>query len=88
MFGSTATSIHMHADGTGDRVVHITARVQSEGAVRSYGIISFQFASAYETGSIDYVRVRKPDGSTVETPVTDAIEMPAAVLEKHHCTMT
>lgn len=73
------TTIHMHADGTGDRVVHVTARLQSEGAARQFSVISVAFASAYETGGLDYVRVRKPDGTVIETPTADAIEMPASV---------
>jgi len=73
------TTIHMHADGTGDRTVHIVVRLQSEGAAREFSVLAVGFASAYETGSIDYVRVRKPDGSIVETPTADAIEMPAPV---------
>jgi tetratricopeptide (TPR) repeat protein len=73
------TTIHMHADATGDRTLHVTARLQSDGAVRQFSVISVGFASAYETGDIDYIRVHKPDGSTIETPVADAIEMPAQV---------
>ncbi len=73
------TAVHMRADGTGDRTLHVTVRLQSEGAVRQFSVISVGFASANETGSIDYVRVHKPDGTTVETPVADAIEMPAPV---------
>lgn len=42
-------------------------------------MIQVGFASAYETGNIDYLRVHKADGTTVETPVADAIEMPAPV---------
>jgi tetratricopeptide (TPR) repeat protein len=73
------TTIHMHADGTGDRILHVTARLQSEGAVGQLSVIQVGFASAYETGIIDYLRVRKPDGTIVETPVADAIEMLAPV---------
>jgi hypothetical protein len=73
------TIIHMHADGTGDRILHVTARLQSEGAVRQLSVIQVGFASAYETGFIDYLRVHKPDGTIVETPVADAIEMPPPV---------
>lgn len=73
------TTLHMHADGTGDRILHISARLQSEGAVKLFTVISVPFASANETGTIEYVRLHKPDGTTVETPIADAIEMPAAV---------
>ena len=73
------TTIHMRADGTGDRTLHIVVRLQSEGAARQFSVLSVPYASAYETGNIDFIRVHKPDGTTVETPVADAIEMPAAV---------
>jgi tetratricopeptide (TPR) repeat protein len=73
------TVVHMHPDGTGDRTVHITARLQSEGAVREFSVIQVSYAAAYDSGIIDYVRVHKPDGTTVETPVADAIEMPSPV---------
>jgi tetratricopeptide (TPR) repeat protein len=73
------TTVHMHADGTGDRIVHIVVRLQAEGAARQFSVLSVPYASAYETGSFDFIRVHKPDGTTVETPVADAMEMPAAV---------
>ncbi len=69
----------MHADGTGEREAHVVLRVQSEGAARQFGVLSFSYAAASETPSILLVRVHKPDGTTVDTPVSDAIEMPAAV---------
>ncbi len=59
--------------------MHVRVRVQSEGAARQFSVISVPYASAYETGSFDYMRVYKPDGTKVETPTADAIEMPAAV---------
>ena len=74
------TAIHMRADGTGDSTLHVAARLQSEGAGRQFSVIQVGFASAYETGSIDYLRVHKPDGTTIiETPAADAIEMPSPV---------
>lgn len=79
VFEHLDTTIRMHADGTGDRTFHVRVRVQSEGAARQFGVLSVPYASAYESGTIDYVRVYKPDGTKVETPVTEAIEMPAAV---------
>lgn len=69
----------MHADGTGERVLHVVVRVQSDGAAQQFSVLAFPFASANETPRIEYVRVRKADGSTVETPAADAIDMPADV---------
>ena len=73
------TTVRMHADGTGERVVHVVLRLQSEGAARQFGVLSVNYASAYETGAIDFIHVRKPDGTIVDTPTTDVIEMPAPV---------
>ena len=69
----------MQEDGTGERDMHVVMRVQSDGAAQQFGVLSFPFASAYETPRFKYVRVHKADGTTVETPPTDAIDMPADV---------
>lgn len=73
------TTSRMQADGTGERIVHIVVRLQSEGAARSFSVLSVPYASACESAVVDYVRVLKPDGSIVKTDTADAIEMPAAV---------
>ncbi|MCL2660015.1 MAG: DUF3857 domain-containing protein [Acidobacteriaceae bacterium] len=67
------------ADGTGTKQVSAVMRIQSEAAVRNYGVLTIPFAANNEHVELDYVRVRKPDGSVVETPVADAMEMPSAV---------
>ncbi len=73
------TIVRMNADGTGERLRRVVVRVQSEGAARQFSVLSVSYASAYETGALDFVRVRKPDGSVIETPTSAAIEMPAPV---------
>jgi transglutaminase-like putative cysteine protease/tetratricopeptide (TPR) repeat protein len=73
------TIYKMHADGTGERDLHVILRVQSDGAAQEFGVLSFPFASAYETPMIKLVRVQKPDGTTVDTPPGEAIDMAAAV---------
>jgi hypothetical protein len=79
VFERSETTIRMHADGTGEREAHVLLRVQSEGAARQFGVLSFSYAAASETPTITLVRVHKTDGSTVDTPAADAIDMPAAV---------
>jgi len=69
----------MHADGTGERANHVLLRIQSEGAARQFSVLSFGYAAANETPHIALVRVHKADGSTVDTPAADAMEMAAAV---------
>ncbi|MDE1176912.1 MAG: DUF3857 domain-containing protein [Edaphobacter sp.] len=67
------------ADGTGSREINAVIRVQSDAAARQYGVLNFSFASNSEHVDLDYIRVRKPDGSIVETPASDAQEMPLEV---------
>jgi uncharacterized protein HemY len=42
--------------------------VQTDAGVQQWGLLTFPFQSATQTMEIDYVRVRKPDGSTLTTP--------------------
>lgn len=79
VFERSETTIRMHSDGTGERIVHVVTRIQSEGAARQFGVLAFDYASASETPAITLVRVHKPDGTVVDTPGSDAIDMPAAV---------
>jgi len=69
----------MHADGTGERVVHVVMRIQSQGAAQQFGVLTVEYASANETAHIALVRVHKPDGTTVDTPPDTAMDMPAEV---------
>ncbi len=79
VFERSDTTVTMKADGTGDTVQHVILRVQSEGVARQFSVLNLSYASANSTGSMDFVRVHKPDGTTVNTPVDDAMEMPAEV---------
>lgn len=79
VFEKSETTIRMRADGTGDRDVHVVMRIQSEGAAQQFGVLAFAYAAAYETPVIRMVRVHKADGSVVDTPAGDAIDMPTEV---------
>jgi transglutaminase-like putative cysteine protease len=79
VFERSDTTYRMHADGTGERDLHVRVRIQSDGAAQQFGVLSFGYAAASETPKIQYVRVHKADGSTVETPGSAAIDMPADV---------
>jgi tetratricopeptide (TPR) repeat protein len=71
--------IRFEADGKGEHNLTLRARVQSESAVRELGLLVYPFASSFESLDILYVRVRKPDGTVVETPPTDVQELDSAV---------
>lgn len=61
-------TVHFENDGSGSREVTAVIRVQSQAAVEGLGQLIFGYSSATENLRIDYVRVRKPDGSIVNTP--------------------
>jgi tetratricopeptide (TPR) repeat protein len=71
--------VAMQPDGTGYRERTVAVRIQSEAAVHEFSVLSFGFAGASEHVDLHYVRVRRADGTVVETPATDAQEQPTAV---------
>lgn len=71
--------ITMHADGTGVRENSLALRVQSEAMLRQFGVVHVLFASTAEHVEFLYARVRRPDGTIIETPVSGALEQPAEV---------
>jgi hypothetical protein len=71
--------IAMNADGTGYTERTMVLKVQSEAALREFGVVAAAFASASEHVEIHYVHVRHPDGSVIETSVSDVIEQPEQI---------
>src|SRR5713226_9550054 len=63
------------SDGIGARENTTRVRVQSEAGVQRFGVLTFSYQKATETVEVDYVRVRKPDGSIVATPLEDMQDM-------------
>jgi tetratricopeptide (TPR) repeat protein/transglutaminase-like putative cysteine protease len=66
-------------DGTSSREETARVRIQSEVGVQRYGLLTFSYPSATGTFEIGYVRVRKPDGSVVDTPAEDVQDMAAEI---------
>jgi tetratricopeptide (TPR) repeat protein/transglutaminase-like putative cysteine protease len=64
----------VEADGTGWRLLTTSVKVQTEAAVKQFGVLSVSFASSSESVEILYARVRRADGTVVETPVSGAME--------------
>jgi len=71
--------IDFENDGRSNRLLSVRVRVQSDVGVQQYGVLSFPYARATDTIAIDYIRVRKADGSILSTPLDDAQDMPAEV---------
>src|SRR5579859_6121751 len=66
-------------DGTGAREITSEIKIVSEAGVKAFAVLNFTYSSANETVDIDYVRVRKPDGTVVKTPDYNVQDMPADV---------
>lgn len=73
------TSYRFEHDGTGRREMTFRAKVQSDAALQSFGELYFPYLSDNERVEIDYVRARKPDGSTVAANAASAQDMTAPV---------
>ncbi len=74
-----ATLYDYNTDGTGEKMVTSAVRIQSDAAVRQLGVITFPYAAQNEHPEIVYLRVRRKDGSVVQTPPEDAQDMPSQV---------
>ena len=73
------TRIDFENDGTSVRNDAFRVRIQSDGGLQRYGLITFSYQASAENVEIDYIRVRKPDGSVVVTPAENVQDMTAAI---------
>src|ERR1700751_212812 len=62
------TRVSAEADGSGVREISAEVRMLADAGVKGFAALNFTYTSANEVVEIDYVRVRKPDGSIVKTP--------------------
>lgn len=76
------TVYKMAADGTGSNLTTIVAKVQTEAAAKQLSILVVPYASNSAQVEFSYVRVRHPNGTVTETPVSDALDMPAPVTQQ------
>jgi tetratricopeptide (TPR) repeat protein len=79
VFEELATTYDFNADGTGEKITTFAAHIQSDAAVRLLGVITIPYAAQNEHPEVVYLRVRKKDGSLVQTPPEDAQDMPSQV---------
>ena len=74
-----ATVYRYQTDGSGERVMTVEAHIQSENGVHQAGLLAFTYASGNEHLEMDYLRVRKADGSVIATPASDGQDQPTEV---------
>jgi tetratricopeptide (TPR) repeat protein len=79
VFERMSRVFHYNADGTGSREITGVIDINNAAAIKAFGVLTFPFASSSEHVEIEYVRVRRPDGTILATPSSDAQELPAAV---------
>jgi Tfp pilus assembly protein PilF len=73
------TRIEFQNDGNSAREQVTRVRVQTDAGVKEWGLLSMPFQSATQTVEIEYVRVRKPDGTTVVTPEDNVQDLDAEI---------
>jgi tetratricopeptide (TPR) repeat protein len=75
------TSFKFENDGSGDEIQYARARIQSAQALQVWGQLVFTYSSASDKISVDFVRVRKPDGHVV-TAGPDAVQDLSSPVER------
>jgi tetratricopeptide (TPR) repeat protein len=73
------TRVTFENDGTSTRESSARIRIQSGAGVQRFGVLTFPYENSTGTIDIDYVRVRKPDGTTVLTPADSVQDMPSDI---------
>ena len=66
-------------DGTSVRDETFRVRIQSDAGVQRYSVLTLGYQGSSETIDVESTRVRKPDGTIVETPAESVQDMPAAI---------
>jgi hypothetical protein len=75
------TAWRFESDGRGRRELYMRLRTQSEAGVQQWGQLLFGYNAANERADIEFVRVRKPDGSVVNTSL-DAVQDLSAPVQR------
>ncbi len=73
------SSVRFENDGRGVAETIMRAKIQSESGVHENGLLTFSYLAANESLDIRYVRVRKPDGTLVETPLDSVQDLSSEV---------
>jgi len=73
------TRIAFENDGAATRESTARVRIQSGAGVQRFGVLTFPYENSTGTVEIDYVRVRKPDGTVVSTPPDNVQDMASEI---------
>jgi tetratricopeptide (TPR) repeat protein/transglutaminase-like putative cysteine protease len=73
------SKITFENDGNSTRSELNRIRIQTDAGVKEWGLLRIPYQSGTQTVEIDYVRVRKADGTTVVTPPDNVQDMDAEI---------
>jgi tetratricopeptide (TPR) repeat protein/transglutaminase-like putative cysteine protease len=73
------TKVVFENDGSYCRETTSRIRIQSVAAIQRFGVFTLQYQKSAETLDVEFARVRKPDGSVVDTPSQNVQDMPSEV---------
>ena len=74
-----SSAYRFERDGTGQREMMLRVKVQSDAGVERFGQLIFGYSSATEKLDMDYVRVRKADGTIVNAAASDVQDLTAPI---------
>ncbi len=74
-----STNVAFESDGTSTRESSARVRIQSDAGVQRYGVLTFSYQNSNESVDIDYVRVRKPNGTVIPSPTDNVQDMAAEI---------
>jgi hypothetical protein len=74
-----SSTIRAEKDGTGTREITAAIRVLADAGVKTFAVLNFTYTSDNEVMDIDYVRVRRPDGTIIKTPDYNIQDMPGEI---------
>jgi predicted Zn-dependent protease len=72
-----ANRLTFESDGSSVREINAVVKVQAEAGVQELAVLKFAYTSSSEAVDVDYVRVRKADGTVVNTPAYNIQDLPA-----------
>ena len=73
------TKIDFENDGTYTRESLVRIRIQSDAGLQQFSTLKFAYQSAVESIDVGYVRVVKPDGTTIATTSDGIQDMPSEI---------
>jgi tetratricopeptide (TPR) repeat protein len=76
---SLSMKVSFENDGTSVQEMNFRVHVQSDAGVQRYGLLTFTYQGSTQSVEIDYVRVRKSDGSVVNTPEDNIQDLDAGI---------